>query len=69
MLALADLAVTVAGSLDDLTDNGLTGRDRHVNSDEAVAAQDLVAARRRTRSQSTLTISPDESETARHTCC
>lgn len=44
MLALAHLAVSALGSLDDLTDDGLAGRDRHVDSDEAVAAEDLVAA-------------------------
>lgn len=43
MLALAHLAVSALGSLDDLTDDGLAGRDRHVDSDETVAAEDLVA--------------------------
>ena len=44
VLALTHLAVSALGSVDDLTDDGLAGRDRQVDPDEAVAAEDLVAA-------------------------
>lgn len=44
MLALAHLAVSALGGLDDLTDDGLARRDGHVDADETVAAEDLVAA-------------------------
>jgi hypothetical protein len=47
MIALAHLAVSALGGLDDLTDDGLARRDGHVDADETVAAEDLVAARSR----------------------
>lgn len=44
-VSLLDLALALAGSLDDLADDGLARRDRQVDADEAIAAEDLVPTR------------------------